>query len=156
VLSYADIAVAEGGRVLVGGKRAPGFAKGYYLQPTAVLAADNSSRVCQEEIFGPFATFLLFDTEEQAIELANDTPFGLSGYVWTRDVTKALAVSQRIRAGTVWVNSPVVRELRAPFGGYKQSGIGRDGMAASMDFFTEQKTTSVPLEKLTLRAIGAG
>lgn len=153
-LQYVDIAREAGAELLVGGARAPGFDKGFYFQPTAVLAPHNGCIVAREEIFGPFATFLTFDTEPEAVAIANDTEFGLVGYVWSRDGARALRVSQRIRAGTVWVNSPVARELRAPFGGYKRSGIGRDGRHASLDFFTETKTTSLPLDRLSMRPIG--
>lgn len=156
VLSYVDIARAEGAQVLAGGARAPGFDKGYYFLPTAVLATSNALRVCREEIFGPFATLQVFDTEEDAIAIANDSPFGLMGYVWTRDVTRAMAVSRRIDAGTVLINTPAVREVRAPFGGYKQSGIGRDGLEGSLEFFTETKTTTLPVGPLPLRRIGSG
>lgn len=126
VLSYVDVARAEGARLLTGGRRAPGFARGYYMEPTAVLAGGNDARVCREEIFGPFATLLVYDTLDEAIAIANDSPFGLVCYVWTRDLDAAMRVSREVRAGTVWVNTPMMRELRAPFGGYKQSGIGRE------------------------------
>ena len=156
VLSFVDIARKEGAEVIAGGGRAPGFDKGYYFQPTAVLAPSNALRVCREEIFGPFATLQVFDTEDEAIAIANDSEFGLMGYVWTRDIGRALAVTRRIDAGTLLVNTPAVREVRAPFGGYKQSGIGRDGLEGSLEFFTETKTTTLPVAPLQLRPIGTG
>lgn len=156
VLSYVDIAKADGAEVLVGGGRAPGFDKGYYFAPTAVLAPDNSIRACREEIFGPFANFLVFDDVEDAIRIANDSTFGLVGYLWSSNVQTVMRVSQGVRAGTIWVNTPLTREVRAPFGGFKESGIGRDSARASLDFFTEQKTTTIPIEKLTLRRLGDG
>ncbi len=143
VLSYVGIAQAEGATLLTGGRRPAGFSNGYYLEPTAVLARDNRSRVCQEEIFGPFATFLVYDTLDEAIHLANDTPFGLVAYLWAGDVDVVMRASRELKAGTIWVNTTMVRELRAPFGGYKQSGVGRDGATSSAEFFTEQKTTIV-------------
>lgn len=155
VLSYVDIAKADGAKVLVGGGRAAGFDKGYYFSPTAVLAPDNSARVCQEEIFGPFGSFLIFDDEADAIRMANDSRYGLVAYLWSSDVTRVMRVSQAIRAGTIWVNTPLTREVRAPFGGFKESGIGRDSARASLDFYTEQKTTTLPLGKLDLRKLGA-
>jgi acyl-CoA reductase-like NAD-dependent aldehyde dehydrogenase len=155
VLSYVDIAKADGAEVVVGGTRAPGFDKGFYFSPTAIRAPNNSARVCQEEIFGPFGSFLVFDTPEDAIRIANDTKFGLVGYLWSNDIRKVMNVSQRLRTGTVWVNTPLVREVRAPFGGFKESGIGRDSMQASMDFYTEQKTTTIPIAPITLRKLGA-
>lgn len=154
VLSYVDIAKEQGAKLLVGGTRAPGFEKGNYFAPTAVLAPSNDLRVCQEEIFGPFATFLIFDDIEDAISIANDTKFGLVGYVWTQNLATAMRVSQGLRTGTVWVNSPLVREVRAPFGGFKESGIGRDSAIGAVEFYTEEKTTTIPIEKLTLRQIG--
>lgn len=155
VLSYVDIAKEDGAEIIVGGTRAPGFDKGFYFSPTAIRAPDNAARVCQEEIFGPFGSFLIFDTAEDAIRIANDTKFGLVGYLWSNDVRKVMNISQRLRTGTVWVNTPLVREVRAPFGGFKESGIGRDSMQASMDFYTEQKTTTIPIAPITLRKLGS-
>ncbi len=154
VLSYVEIAREGGAELLVGGARAPGFERGYYVSPTAVLAPNNSLRVCQEEIFGPFATFIVFDTVDEAIAIANDSSFGLVAYVWTGSVRNAMQTSQRIKAGTVWINTPLVRELRAPFGGYKESGIGRDGSDGSLDFFTESKTTTIPIDRADVRRFG--
>lgn len=156
VLSFVDIAKADGAKVLAGGGRAPGFDKGYYFSPTAVLAPSNETRVCQEEIFGPFGTFLVFDDEAEAVRIANQSKFGLVSYLWSRDVTRVMRVSQAVRAGTIWVNTPLTREVRAPFGGFKESGLGRDSARHSLDFYTEQKTTTLPLDKLTLRTLGAG
>ena len=154
ILSYVKIAQDQGARLLTGGRAIEG--DGYFMEPTAVLAADNSSRVCQEEIFGPFASFLKFSDREEAVRLANDSPFGLVGYAWTQNLNTALWVSQNVRAGVMWVNTPLMRELRAPFGGMKDSGIGRDGAAASRDFFTDEKTTTIPLTDVPLRKLGAG
>jgi 5-carboxymethyl-2-hydroxymuconic-semialdehyde dehydrogenase len=125
------------------------------MEPTAVLAPDNRARVCQEEIFGPFATFLVYDTLDDAIRMANESPFGLVSYVWSQDVGEVMRVSREVRAGTVWVNTPMMRELRAPFGGYKQSGIGRDGPTSSVEFFTELKATIIPVEPVTMPRFGA-
>ncbi|MEZ6023774.1 MAG: aldehyde dehydrogenase [Hyphomonadaceae bacterium] len=155
VLSFVDIAKNDGAKVLVGGGRAPGFERGYYFSPTAVLAPNNDARVCREEIFGPFGSFIIFDGEADAVRIANQSKFGLVSYLWSQDTTRVMRVSQAIRAGTIWVNTPLTREVRAPFGGFKESGIGRDSMHASLDFYTEQKTTTLPLDKLTLRKLGA-
>jgi acyl-CoA reductase-like NAD-dependent aldehyde dehydrogenase len=154
VLSYVAVAREDGARLLIGGGRATGFSRGYYMQPTAVLAPSNELRVCREEIFGPFATFLVYDTLEEAIAIANDSPFGLVCYVWTTDLEVAMRVSRDVRAGTVWVNTPMMRELRAPFGGFKQSGIGRDGATSSAEFFTEYKTTTIPIDPPALPQFG--
>jgi acyl-CoA reductase-like NAD-dependent aldehyde dehydrogenase len=154
VLSYVEIAVSEGAELLTGGRRAPGFSKGFYMEPTAVLARSNKARVCQEEIFGPFATFLVYDTVDEAIAIANDSPYGLVAYVWAGDLDVTMRCSRDIRAGTIWVNTPMVRELRAPFGGFRQSGIGRDGATSSVEFFTELKTTTIPVDAPVLPGFG--
>ena len=156
VLSYVEVARADGAKVLTGGRRAPGFDRGYFVEPTAVLANGNQSRVCQEEIFGPFATFLVYDTLDEALAIANDSPFGLVAYVWANDLDVVMRASRDLRAGTVWVNTTMVRELRAPFGGYKQSGVGRDGATSSVEFFTELKTTTIPIDPAPLPRFGRG
>ncbi len=154
VLSFVEVAKADGAQLLTGGKRAAQFSKGWYIEPTAVMAPDNDARVCQEEIFGPFATFLTFDTLEQAIQISNQSKFGLVNYVWSNDLHTVMRCSREIRAGTVWVNTPMMRELRAPFGGYKESGIGRDGPMSSLDFFTELKATIIPIDPVTMHRYG--
>lgn len=155
VLSFLDVAKAEGAEVLCGGGRPEHLDKGYYVEPIAVLAKDNEGQLCQEEIFGPFATFLVFDTLDEAIAIANRSDFGLVAYAWSRDLATAMRCSREIRAGTIWINTPMMRELRAPFGGYKDSGTGRDGATSSADFFTELKTTSIPLRDVALPQFGA-
>jgi acyl-CoA reductase-like NAD-dependent aldehyde dehydrogenase len=154
VLSYVDIAREEGGELLTGGKRHPDFDRGFYMEPTAMLASGNQTRVCQEEIFGPFAAFLHFDDIDEAISIANDTSFGLVAYIWSEHQPTIMKVSREIRAGTIWVNTPMTRELRAPFGGYKLSGIGRDSARDCMSFFTEAKTTTIPLTDFTMPQFG--
>jgi acyl-CoA reductase-like NAD-dependent aldehyde dehydrogenase len=144
VLTYTDVVRDEGGEILTGGKRAEAFAEGFYVEPTVAVARDNSARVCQEEIFGPFATFLVFDTDEEAVEIANDTRFGLAAYLWTESLQRAMRVSDRLRSGTVLVNTPMQRERNAPFGGFGHSGIDREGGRWSLDFYSEPKTTIVP------------
>ncbi|MFO1427821.1 MAG: aldehyde dehydrogenase [Steroidobacteraceae bacterium] len=155
VLSYVDVARADGAKLLTGGRRAAQFGRGWFIEPTAVLAPDNDARVCQEEIFGPFATLLTFDTLEEAIRIANGTRFGLASYVWSEDLHTVMRCSREIRAGTVCVNTPMMRELRAPFGGYKESGIGRDGPFSSLDFFTELKATTIPIDAPQIYRYGA-
>ncbi|MFK7828804.1 MAG: aldehyde dehydrogenase [Congregibacter sp.] len=154
VMSYVDIATAEGAEVLTGGQFAEGFERGYFVEPTAVLAPDNSLRVCREEIFGPFVAIQRFKTTEDALTIANDSPFGLVSYVWSEHLPTVMEVSRGIRAGTVWVNTPLTRDLRAPFGGYKQSGIGRDGLHASVELMTEEKTTMLPNAPLWIPKMG--
>jgi acyl-CoA reductase-like NAD-dependent aldehyde dehydrogenase len=156
VLGYKDIALSEGAELLTGGKRSERHERGYFVEPTAVLAHNNATRVCQEEIFGPFATFLKYDDLDEAISIANDSTFGLVGYVWSDDMPTIMKVSGEIRAGTICVNTPMTRELRAPFGGYKESGLGRDSARDCLDFFTEAKTTTIPTKEFPLPGFGRG
>lgn len=155
VLGFVEVAQKDGAQLLTGGGRSTEQASGYFMQPTAVLAPSNDTQVCQEEIFGPFATFLKFDTLDEAIRIANASKFGLVTYVWSQDLQTVMRCSRDIRAGTVWVNTPLMRELRAPFGGYKESGIGRDGPQASLEFFTELKSTIIPIDPVKMHRYGA-
>lgn len=139
---YIELARQQGARVLTGGDRpelpAP-LDQGNFLNPTIIEGVQPSDRVCQEEIFGPVVTVLPFDTEEEAIAIANGVAYGLSAVVQTRDAGRAVRVAQALEAGTVWVNDFFVRDLRVPFGGMKQSGIGREGGQYSLEFYTEIK-----------------
>lgn len=155
VLSYVDIAKKDGGEVLTGGGRDARFDTGLYLEPTAVMAQSNDAQVCQDEIFGPFATFLKYDDLDEALDIANKSEFGLVGYIWSDHLPTVMKASQEMRAGTIWVNTPMTRELRAPFGGYKKSGIGRDSAKDCMQFFTEEKTTTIPMDTFPLAKWGA-
>ncbi len=144
VMSYLDLARQEG-RILFGGRRPEGLAKGYFVEPTAVVDVDPAARVCQEEIFGPVATILPFDDVDQAIGIANDSSYGLAGYIWTRSQVTAHYVSHRLQTGMIWINSGFDRDLRQPFGGLKQSGLGREGGGLSREFFTNTRFASFPL-----------
>lgn len=137
VTSYFDIAKQDGATIAAGGK-VVGDA-GFFIRPTLFTNATNDMRIAQEEIFGPVLTSIPFSTEEQALSIANDTPYGLTGYVWTNDLTRALRFTDRLEAGMIWVNSENMRHLPTPFGGVKASGIGRDGGDWSFDFYMEQK-----------------
>ncbi|MBN8645504.1 MAG: aldehyde dehydrogenase family protein, partial [Planctomycetes bacterium] len=142
------LARREGGSVLCGGSRAsvPGrCAGGAFFQPTVVANLPMTCRTQQEEIFGPVVTVTPFENEDHAVELANATPYGLSASVWTRDTARALRTAERLDAGTVWVNCWLVRDLRVPFGGVKQSGVGREGGDDAINFFTESRTVCVAL-----------
>ncbi len=137
VVSYFDIAKQDGATIAAGGEAIDG--KGWYVRPTLFTNANNAMRIAQEEIFGPVLTAIPFDTEEEALTLANDIQYGLTGYVWTNDLTRALRFTNRLDAGMIWVNSENIRHLPTPFGGVKASGIGRDGGDWSFEFFMEQK-----------------
>ena len=143
VLGYVEVALADGCTLLAGGRRVDALRPGCYFEPTVVLAPSNNARVCREEIFGPFATFQIFDTTEDAVSIANDSDFGLVAYVWSDHLPTVQQCTRGIRAGVVWVNTPMARELRAPFGGVKDSGYGREGGLSSMQFYTFEKTISL-------------
>jgi aminomuconate-semialdehyde/2-hydroxymuconate-6-semialdehyde dehydrogenase len=138
----------EGGKVLCGGERAslPGrCAGGFFVQPTLVEGLGPSCRTNQEEIFGPVATLLPFEDEEDALRLANSTRYGLSASVWTRELSRAHRVAARLESGIVWVNCWMLRDLRTPFGGVKESGVGREGGQEALRFFTEPHNVCVKL-----------
>lgn len=157
VCSFVDIALQDGGQLLCGGKRPAHMgSKGYYLEPTAVLMQSNSARVCQEEIFGPFAAFQIFDTFDEAVAIANDSEFGLVSYLWSNDLTQAHRAAREIQAGVVLVNTPMILDLRFPFGGYKTSGVGREGIDGMRHFYTEEKTVTIALKRPAMARLGAG
>ena len=146
VLSYVNLAEVEGGTVLCGGKKIEMEGElegGYFMRPAVIEGLPNDCRTNQEEIFGPVVTIQPFDTEEEAIELANGTQFGLSSTIWTKDINKANRVAEKLKAGIVWVNCWLVRDLRTPFGGVKSSGVGREGGLEALRFFTEPKNVCI-------------
>ena len=142
ILSYIELAKEEGGTVLTGGERvildAP-YEEGYYLRPTIIEGLPYNCRTNQEEIFGPVVTIAPFDTEEEALQMANSTQYGLQTTLWTSDLQRAHRFSDDAQSGIVWVNSWLVRDLRTPFGGVKASGVGREGGLEALRFFTEPK-----------------
>ena len=143
VLSYFDLARQEGVTVAAGGGKHAGPGGGCYVQPTLFTGAKSSMRIAQEEIFGPVLTAIPFHDEAEAVAIANDVRYGLAGYLWTSDLSRALRVSNALEAGMVWVNSENIRHLPAPFGGVKASGIGRDGGDWSFDFYMETKNIAL-------------
>jgi aminomuconate-semialdehyde/2-hydroxymuconate-6-semialdehyde dehydrogenase len=141
VLSYIQLGQQEGAKLLTGGHRltAGPLAAGNYVAPTVFADVDNSWRISQEEIFGPVQVIAPFDDVDEAIALANDSRYGLAGMIWTTSLDTAHQVAREVRTGTMWVNCFFIRDLRAPFGGMKDSGIGREGGLHSEEFFTEAK-----------------
>ncbi len=142
VRSYVDGAEAEGGRILTGG-----LGDGWFVKPTVIVDAPLDARVCREEIFGPVIVIHPFDTEEEAVTEANSTPYGLNAILFTENLNRAHRVSAALRAGTVWVNCFFIRDLRAPFGGVGDSGVGREGGSFSREFFTEPKAVVMAIDK---------
>lgn len=137
----------EEGCDVVQGEISNDLKRGNFVPPTLLLDATNSMRVSQEEIFGPVLSVMTFETEEEAIQLANDTEYGLAGYVWTNDIKRGHRVAQAVDAGMLWINAQNVRDLRIPFGGMKASGMGREGgHYAILEFYTEPKAIHVSLD----------
>ncbi len=155
VMGFVPDAADRGARILVGGERPKGFDRGFYFSPTVAEVDSNSHRLCQEEIFGPFASLMRFDSDEQAYRIANDSRFGLVGYAWSRDIERILTAQDRISAGTIWCNTPMMRDLHAPFGGIRESGVGAEGGRAAEAFYTHQKSVIIPRNRLNLRKLGA-
>jgi aminomuconate-semialdehyde/2-hydroxymuconate-6-semialdehyde dehydrogenase len=147
--SYVALARADGGTIHCGGERPSGLPArcrdGFFVAPTVITGLPMDCRVNQEEIFGPVVTVTPFRDEDQAVTLANDSPYGLAASLWTRNVSRAHRVAERIACGTVWVNTWLLRDLRVPFGGMRQSGLGREGGDEAIRFFTEVKNVCVKL-----------
>ncbi|MBU8732307.1 aldehyde dehydrogenase [Cytobacillus oceanisediminis] len=145
VMGYVGIAKSDGGTIVTGGKRPEGLEKGYYLEPTIITDLSRNSRCVREEIFGPVVTVTPFDMEEEVVMQANDTHYGLSATIWTSNLKRAHRVSHQIEAGIIWVNTWFLRDLRTPFGGMKNSGIGRTGGMHSVDFYSELSNITIKL-----------
>ena len=139
VQSYLDLAIEEGGRFACGGGRSADHDKGFFIDPTVIAGLDNTARVAREEIFGPVLTVIAHDGDDDAVRIANDSPYGLSGTVFSPDAERAAGVAARLRVGTVNVNGGVWYAADAPFGGYKQSGVGREMGLAGFEEYTEIK-----------------
>ena len=142
ILNYIKLAEKEGGEILFGGKAlklSGRCKKGWFIEPTIIEGLNNNAKTNQEEIFGPVVTLIPFENEEDAIQIANESDYGLSATIWTEDKERATRVSNQVEAGVIWVNCWLVRDLRTPFGGMKQSGMGREGGSEALRFFTEQK-----------------
>ena len=141
VLDHIARAKSEGAVLLCGGEARTDLGSGYYVSPTVFQVEDNQLALCQEEVFGPVVSIQVFDEDKEAFSIANDSRFGLVGYCWTGSLARAQSFQENIAAGTLWINTPLARDLRAPFGGFKESGIGRDGPRQAAEFFTEEKAT---------------
>jgi aminomuconate-semialdehyde/2-hydroxymuconate-6-semialdehyde dehydrogenase len=148
VLEYIELARQEGGRIIAGGERVHlkgDLDQGWYLRPTVIEGLTPQCRTNQEEIFGPVVTLQPFDDEEHALSMANDSPYGLAGVVWSNDIRRCHRVARALHTGIVWVNCWMIRDLRTPFGGMKQSGVGREGGQEALRFFTEAKNVCIRL-----------
>ncbi len=145
ILSYIELAKEEGGTVLCGGTEAQTELGGWFIQPTVIEGLSEACRTNQEEIFGPVVTIQPFETEEEVLGYANSTKYGLASTVWTSDLTKAHRIAARLHTGIVWINCWLIRDLRTPFGGVKQSGVGREGGWEALRFFTEPKNVCIPV-----------
>jgi len=146
ILSYIDLAQQEGGRVLVGGnavKLKGRCSNGWFIEPTVIEGLDYTCRTNQEEIFGPVVTITPFNTEEEVLQYANSTQYGLSATLWTQNLTRAHRLAEELECGIVWVNCWLLRDLRTPFGGVKNSGVGREGGWEAFRFFTEAKNVCI-------------
>lgn len=148
VLSYIDLAKKEGGKIVTGGTQGKVTGRcenGYFIEPTIITGLEHLCRTNQEEIFGPVVTIMPFDTEEEVLEYANSTTYGLAATIWTENLKRAHRVAAHVKSGIIWVNCWLFRDLRTPFGGMKQSGVGREGGFEALKFFTEEKNVCIKL-----------
>ena len=149
ILKYIEVGESEGASVLCGGQqlKTKGLENGCFLKPTLLGNVTNHMRVAQEEIFGPVACILKFRTEDEVVQMANDSEYGLGGAVWTRDINRALRVSRAIETGRMWVNTYNAIPEGAPFGGYKASGIGRETHKVMLEHYTQMKNIMINLSE---------
>ncbi len=146
VLGYIEKGQSEGAKLTVGGQRIMKDMGGFYIEPTIFNDVSNTMTIAREEIFGPVLSVIRFKTEEEAVTVANDSVYGLAAALWTRDLSRAHRLSRRLRAGSVWINNYFGGDMTVPFGGYKQSGNGRDKSMHTFDKYSELKATWISLE----------
>ena len=145
VLEYIGKGQAEGARLALGGKQVMADTGGFYLEPTIFEGVSQSMSIAREEIFGPVLSAIAFDSEDEALHIANDSEYGLAAGLWTQNLARAHRVARKLRAGSVWVNYWDGGDMTAPFGGYKQSGNGRDKSLQAFSKYTETKATWINL-----------
>jgi betaine-aldehyde dehydrogenase len=141
---YLDSGREEGATVAIGGGRPASFTKGWYVEPTVFTNVDNKMKIAQEEIFGPVLAVIPYDGDDQAVEIANDSNYGLCGSVWTKDNDRGLGIARQVRTGTYMLNAPVPIDFATPFGGYKESGVGREFGPEGLESFLEKKSIALP------------
>lgn len=144
VEGYIRIGQDEGAKVAIGGGRPDGVPNGWYVEPTVFVDVDNSMRIAQEEIFGPVLSVIPYDDDAAAVRIANDSEYGLCGGVFTADTERGLAVARKVRTGTYMVNSGIPIDFSSPFGGFKESGVGREFGQDGLELFLEKKTINLP------------
>lgn len=154
VMSYVELGKSEG-RLLAGGGRPDAFPVGNYVEPTVFADVKPDARIFQEEIFGPVVTITPFDTDEEALELANGVKYGLAAYIWTSNLERAHTFAHTVESGMVWLNSHNVRDLRTPFGGVKSSGLGHEGGYRSIEFYTDQQAVHITIGEVHTARFGA-
>lgn len=149
ILGYIELAKKEGATVLTGGERitGEGYDDGFFVRPTIIINATNQMRVAREEIFGPVLCVIPFDNEDEVIEMANDSEYGLGGGVWTQDINRALRVAKAVRTGRMWVNTYHELPAHAPFGGYKKSGLGRETHKMMLDAYSQVKNIFISMKE---------
>ena len=150
VMGYIEAGREQGARVRLGGERVSLESGGYYLAPTIFDNVQSHMTIAQEEIFGPVLAVLGFDSEDEALRIANDSTYGLGAAVWTGNISRAHRVAKRLRAGTVWINAYEEGDATVPFGGFKQSGFGRDKSLHAIDKYTDLKTTWIHIDPLKI------
>ena len=146
ILSYIDLAQTESGKILIGGKQVKiegRCANGYFIEPTVIENLAFDCRTNTEEIFGAVVSIMPFDSEDEVLRFANSVEYGLSATVWTENLSRAHRVAEKLESGIIWINTWLLRDLRTPFGGMKQSGVGREGGFEALKFFTEEKNVCV-------------